>query len=272
MGFCVVCGTGSTQQTPPAPTNTVADLYTQANEKFNSQNYTEAVPLYQKIVAANPYADRAWYNLARALYGEKKYAEAIPAYEKAFELGMGRPADVLYDIACCQALLGKKAEAMTALEKAMAKGFPNLEHIRNDDDLKSLHEDPKFRELAAMVDTKTLSRDEGWRYDLKLLARELKRVHYDPFRKVSREEFDAYVKKLHDDIPRLSDTQVGVGLMKLMRMAGDGHTAVLSVSGRRISDRRRAEGGGPGRRRSLESGGASGRRGAEGARSGHQPG
>lgn len=226
MGFCLLYGISFAQQTLPAPTKTEADLYTQAEAKFTLRQYAGAIELYQKIVAGNPYADRAWYNLARALYGEKKYAEAIPAYEKAFALGAGRPPDVLYDIACCQALLNKKTEAMTTLEKAMAKGFPDLEHIRTDEDLKILRDDPKFRELAAMVDTKKMSRDEGWRYDLKLLAREIKRVHYDPFRATSREEFDRSVKKLHADIPRLSDTQIGVGFMKLLRMVGDGHTSL----------------------------------------------
>ncbi|MBI3407315.1 MAG: hypothetical protein HY040_03030 [Planctomycetes bacterium] len=71
-----------------------------------------------------------------------------------------------------------------------------------------------------------MSRDEGWRFDLKLLDREIKRIHYDPFRKTKREQFDAFVKKLHDDIPKLTDNQIMVGFIKLAQMAGDGHTHV----------------------------------------------
>src|SRR5262249_41639400 len=62
--------------------------------------------------------------------------------------------------------------------------------------------------------------------DLALLYKEIKRIHYDPFRKTTREQFDAYVKKLHEDIPKLSDNQIIVGFIKLAQMAGDGHTHV----------------------------------------------
>ena len=53
----------------------------------------------------------------------------------------------------------------------------------------------RFRRLVALVDTSRISRVEGWRYDLHLLAREIKRQGVAPFRKVSQEQFEAEVQE-----------------------------------------------------------------------------
>jgi hypothetical protein len=54
-------------------------------------------------------------------------------------------------------------------------------------------------------------------------------MHPNPYRQTSREAFDAFVSKLRDDIPRLNDEQVAVGLMKLAALAGDGHTYIRPI-------------------------------------------
>jgi sugar lactone lactonase YvrE len=43
---------------------------------------------------------------------------------------------------------------------------------------------------------------------------------------VSREEFDAAVRRLREDIPRLTDNQIAVGSMRLFCRIGDGHTGI----------------------------------------------
>jgi hypothetical protein len=78
-----------------------------------------------------------------------------------------------------------------------------------------------------------MSRDEGWRYDLAVLAREVHRKGFNPRldvnRTVSREQFDQKVRQLHDAIPELSDGRVILELMKVMVFPDDGHTAVWPV-------------------------------------------
>src|SRR5262249_22802519 len=59
---------------------------------------------------------------------------------------------------------------------------------------------------------------------------ELKRIHYHLSKKPAPEGFDAFARALQADIPRLSDPQIVVRLMRLAAMAGDGHTAVQSRS------------------------------------------
>src|SRR5207244_2549875 len=105
-----------------------------------------------------------------------------------------------------------------------------LQHVRDDEDLRSLRDDERFKKMAAVVDVARLSRDEGWRFDLDLLAREITRGHFAPFAKASKEQFDAEVRKLREEIPRLSDNQIAVGFQKLLRRVGDGHTGLAGAA------------------------------------------
>jgi tetratricopeptide (TPR) repeat protein len=202
------------------------DLLARAEAKTAAQEWAEAAALWEKIVEMNPPMPGYWDQLGRARLNAKDCRKAIPAFEKALELGAGYPFNAAYNIACCYALLGEKDEALKWLERALEMGFRNLQQVRTDENLKSLRADSRFTKLAALDDVSKMSRDEGWRYDLWLLARELKRIHYNPFKKVSREEFEAYVKKLHDDIPSLHDPQIEADFRKLCRMMGDGHTRI----------------------------------------------
>jgi tetratricopeptide (TPR) repeat protein len=209
-----------------AQKSTHQDLVREARSKSSAKEWAAAAILWQKVVDANPYLADNWIQLARAYYEGKEYRKAIPAYEKWIELGASYPWDAPYNIACCYALLGEKEPALKWLEKSLNLGFRDLRHAQTDEDFASIRNDSKYRELVALVDTSKMSRVEGWRYDLQFLKREIERIHYDPYRKVSKAEFDAYAKKLYDDIPKLTDSQITVGLMRLMRMPGDGHTSL----------------------------------------------
>ena len=77
--------------------------------------------------------------------------------------------------------------------------------------------------------------DEAWREDLQFLQ---KTVHADYpflFKKVSARTFDAAVSELYQDIPRLEDHEVVVGLARLVALFGYGHTS-LNVSGWRKTE------------------------------------
>jgi tetratricopeptide (TPR) repeat protein len=56
-------------------------------------------------------------------------------------------ATVLYNAACTFASLGKKSEALDALQKAWNAGFKDADWTRRDPDLASLHGDPEFERL-----------------------------------------------------------------------------------------------------------------------------
>jgi tetratricopeptide (TPR) repeat protein len=206
-------------------------LLQKAQEKTRNKEQAEAARLWAQVVELNPVEGRFWDQLARAYFDSKEYKKSIAAYEKVLELRFGYPFTAVYNIACAQALMGDKEQALKSLEKALDMGFRDLNLVRTDTDFESLKNDPRYKRLAALEDTSKMSRDEGWRYDLWLLSRELQRIHYDPYKYVSRAEFEAQVKRLNDEIPRLRDNQIAVGFMKLMRMMGDGHTQIRPAGG-----------------------------------------
>jgi phospholipase/carboxylesterase len=62
--------------------------------------------------------------------------------------------DGCYNLAALNALLGNKNEALKWLDKAIDKGFIDLEIINNDPDIDTLRTEPKFKELLSFVEEK----------------------------------------------------------------------------------------------------------------------
>jgi tetratricopeptide (TPR) repeat protein len=205
-----------------------------AEAATKAKRWREAAAEWGRVVQANPHVAGFWSRLAEARNRSGDLRGAIPAYEKAMELGAGEvwyagvgfPWESAYNIGCCYARLGEKGQALRWLERSLEMGYRDLEAAGKDKDLASLHQDPRFRDLFGLSDVRSMSREEGWRYDLRLLVREAERRHFRPFRAVSREKFEAEALCLQADVPRLNDDQVIVGVMKLVRLLGDGHTLV----------------------------------------------
>jgi len=209
-------------------TKVFVETLAQAEAKTAAKQWIEASTLWEKVVKTNPVEGRFWNQLAQTYYNAKDYRKSIPAYEKQIELGYGIPANAAYNIACNYALLGAKELAMKWLEKAFKMGFPNLQNAQTDTDLQILRDDVRYRNLVGLIDTSKMSREEGWRTDLQLVSREIKRKGYNLFPRIGTEaDFDAAVKKLHNAIPQLSDGQIIIEMSKLMRKVGDGHSGLL---------------------------------------------
>ena len=54
---------------------------------------------------------------------------------------------IWYNLACSQALLNKKSEAFGSLDRAVDLGYSDDGHMREDSDLESLRDDPRFEGL-----------------------------------------------------------------------------------------------------------------------------
>jgi hypothetical protein len=213
-------------QSPGAAT--FAETVLNAEAASAAKQWSDAIPLWEKVVQANPVNATFAFQLATSLLQAKDYRKAIPAFENALALRAGFPANMAYNIACSYAMLGDKEQAFTWLNKSFDMGLRNLERARVDPDLLSLHDDPRFARIVGLPDMSKMSREDGWRSDLALLAREVKRKGYieGVYRALSKHDFDAAVKKLNDDIPKLSDGRIVVEMMKLLRLVGDGHTGI----------------------------------------------
>jgi tetratricopeptide (TPR) repeat protein len=214
-------------QQPAAPSfqETLKNAETASTQK----DWKSAVGYWASVVAANPVNARFWEQFAQALYQNKDYKQAIPAYQKALALGAGFPSNQAYNIACCYALMGDKESALKWLEKAFEIGFRDLELAQKDSDLQSLHGDPRYTKLVGLDDVSKMTREQGWRYDLALLEREVNRkgFAYGVFRTITKAEFHDAVTNLSARMEKLSDPQMVVEIMKLMHSLGDGHSGLL---------------------------------------------
>ena len=172
------------------------ELLRLAEAKSQAKQWGEAASLWEKIVSINPVQVRFWNNLANTLYQAKNCRKAIPAYEKVLELRGGFPSAAAYNVACCYALLGEKEPALRWLEKSFDLGFRDLKNAQTDTDLESLRDDPRYQKLVGLVDTSRMSREEGWRYDLSLLAREVNECQLPRYRsKLHAERCAAVVRR-----------------------------------------------------------------------------
>ncbi len=75
-------------------------------------------------------------------------------------------ANAHYNFACVLARQGKNDEALAALEKAVDLGFRDVQHMHADEDLKSLREDDRFKEIVKTAGEPLESKPEGWRYQI----------------------------------------------------------------------------------------------------------
>jgi len=90
-----------------------------------------------------------------ALMDAKKYEEAIIVFSKQADmLPPWRRSSALYNIACCESLLGNVDSSLALLSKAIELGFRDVSHIENDEDLENLRGLSGFEVLLSELRTK----------------------------------------------------------------------------------------------------------------------
>lgn len=218
-------------QTPPAADAAVRyqQLVTEARVAFDRGQIASKRDQLEEAVKISDSDGNVWHWLGISRYQNKAYPEAIKAYQEAIRKGGFAnkfEADCHYDIACCYALQGQIEPAFASLQRSMDLGFRSLDHIRTDEDLTILRNDPRWEVLTATKDVSKMTRDEGWRYDIWLMNRELRRIHYAPYRYHDAASHDAFIAQLNREVPNLTDNQIKVRMMQFVRRFGDGHTGI----------------------------------------------
>ncbi len=107
--------------------------------------WREEVPHYAAYAKAHPESGRAHYNLGYAQLLAERPEAALPPFTRALELGYRKPA-TLYNLACTHARLDEKDKAFERLFQAIDAGYDSPSQIRHDEDLDSLHGDPRFKQ------------------------------------------------------------------------------------------------------------------------------
>jgi tetratricopeptide (TPR) repeat protein len=211
----------------------VPQLAQQADTSYLVQRWDRAADQYAQLVEANPTNGYFWFRLGMSRLETGKYDDAAAAFGKAEELGgfqwnpprMVFRGESAWGLAAAHARAGRKDEAIRWTRKALSQGLRDIRRFHGKH-FASLMDDPEFRTLVWATDVKGLSRDEGFRYDLRFLMHEAKRIHYAPFRETSEAELDSLAQSLDSDIPNLTDDQLLVRTMGLVRRLGDGHTQI----------------------------------------------
>ena len=197
-----------------------------ARASTDREDWEHAAGLWGEVVAANPVDGSHWFELAQARSRRKDLDGAIAAYEKALELRHAYPAETAYRIAACHAQLGQSDAALDRLDQALRLGLRDVAAARTGEEFADLRDNLRFRELVGLFDVDGISREAGWQLDLGILAREVKRRAYRPFRLVSEERFDAEVRRVDAAIPELTDMQVIAAMSRLVALLGDGHASI----------------------------------------------
>jgi hypothetical protein len=110
-----------------------------------AHEYADAAAAYAAYVRSHPDDAVAWMRLGLSQAHERS-PEAEASLEKAVALGAKSPAET-YDVACGYALLGRKEKALDWLERALRAGNFQRRMVETDDDLASLHGEPRFDAL-----------------------------------------------------------------------------------------------------------------------------
>jgi hypothetical protein len=84
----------------------------------------------------------------------KRYAEAAALFQQQAQAEpfQSSKATAYYNLACAQALAGQASAAVKALDQAQRLGFRNLNLVRTDTDLASLHARPEFAKIVGRME------------------------------------------------------------------------------------------------------------------------
>lgn len=107
------------------------------------------IGFYEGILQSRPDYVDVLIPLAEAYTRHGEYEKGLEMDRRLSILCKTDPT-VHYNLACSYALLGRKKEAIKALQYATELGYSDFAHLRRDADLKSLHGEPEFEALASM--------------------------------------------------------------------------------------------------------------------------
>jgi len=119
----------------------------------------ETVERQRRVLGADhPDTLYSMHALARVVVSQGRRGEAGAIYRKTLEaqkrvLGADHPDTLgtLYDLACNDAMSGRQPAALNWLRQAVDGGWTDAVLLAGDSDLASLHGDPEFEDLLAVV-------------------------------------------------------------------------------------------------------------------------
>lgn len=114
----------------------------------SKQAAIRGIKVAQEHLRVNPRDARAIYLVAGSMFQIGQYNEALKWAERALEVDPDDPM-INYNVACCFAQAGEPERALDCLEKVQQSNIVSASWMKNDSDLFSLHDEPRFKAMIA---------------------------------------------------------------------------------------------------------------------------
>ncbi|MBD8524652.1 hypothetical protein [Pseudomarimonas arenosa] len=168
-----------------------------------------------------------WYRLGRARQELGEVGPAIQALHRALAHGYAT-AQTRKRLAELEAQRGDAEAAVAEFEAARAAKLVNAEQVlMSSPPLSALLKDPRWQARIWPQLPAEANRLSRWHTDLDFLDKRMRETHWQLFSQVSEADWTAAIERLRSDLPALSDWQVNVRLMELVRLGRAGHTHML---------------------------------------------
>ncbi len=208
--------------------NQYQEMIGNAYKAIDAHNWNAAIKQLDTLVKLNPVNGELWYKLGESYYYSGDFDKAIDYFKKSLEAGDPAPFETACYIARCYAKQHNKINVLNWLRQSFNLGYRNLAAIQKDSSFKDYFNDNGFKEIVGIPLQQFKTREEGWRFDLALMVREVKRRGPKPFRYISERKFDSTVAILNKKISVLTDLQMILEFEKILVLVGDGHTMIYA--------------------------------------------
>ncbi|MSR63721.1 MAG: hypothetical protein EXS08_14945 [Planctomycetes bacterium] len=192
-----------------------------------------AADAYRRVLAADPADGRSAAGLANVLFELHDWRAAADAFAHTAEVCPPERADALYGRARALARLGETEAGLLSLRQALSAGYLATRTLASDRDLDALRTLPGFTELCRGVFGPVYGEPTPTRpptalemaAGVRLLVDTILARHPDPFRNLSRADWEARVTAARARAERWNEAEYLVELMRLASSVGDVHTS-----------------------------------------------
>jgi hypothetical protein len=124
----------------------VSSLEMYGHELAQAGRYDEAVQVLGKICSGPDPSVTSFNNLAHCLTYHSDPMPALTGHwlTEADARGAANP-HILHNSACAWLRIGDRERAIAAVESAVRYGYPLIDRVRTDEDLRAVHDDPRFQ-------------------------------------------------------------------------------------------------------------------------------
>lgn len=118
--------------------------YNEGNKFYKEENYAEAIIRYEKAIHHNKAFKEAIINLSTAFMKNQAFDKALETLQ-AGQLQFPQDSLIDYNLACYYSLTGNLEPGLSALQRAVEKGYKQFEQMESDADLENLRQSEGYK-------------------------------------------------------------------------------------------------------------------------------